>query len=122
MRRNASPVPLSRKLLSIGVGAVVFVIQIAGPVEAQTFDVSSVKPNKTAIDERSRMGFAPGGRFTLTNVTLQELIRIAYGMTGNPLRALQIVGGPDWLASDRFDIAAMASDVTSPTDPNGQPR
>jgi uncharacterized protein (TIGR03435 family) len=70
-------------------------------VEGQTFDVSSVTPNKSA-DERSRMGFAPGGRFTATNVTLQELIRIAYGTTGNPLRALQIVGGPDWLASDRF--------------------
>jgi uncharacterized protein (TIGR03435 family) len=122
MRRNDSPVTLSSKLLRIGIGVVALVVQIAARAEGQTFDVTSVKLNKSATDERSRMSFAPGGRFTATNVTLRELIRIAYGMPGNPLRDLQIVGGPDWLAGDRFDIEATAATATGPTDPNRQLR
>ena len=45
----------------------------------------------------------PGGRFTATNVPLRDLIRFAY-----QLQNFQIVGGPDWLTSDRFDIVAKA--------------
>ena len=64
------------------------------------FTVATVRPNPT-----ERMGMTirtlPGGRFTATNVPLQRLIRRAYG-----LQTLQVLGGPDWMDADRFDIVA----------------
>ena len=46
---------------------------------------------------------APGGSLTVTNLTLQTLVQEAYGV-----KRYQIAGGPKWLDSDRFDIAAKA--------------
>lgn len=66
------------------------------------FEVASVKPNKSG-DGRVMIGVQPGGRFTATNVPLRLLIRNAY-----QLQDFQIIGAPDWLSSDRFDIAAKA--------------
>ncbi len=66
------------------------------------FEVASIKPNKSG-DGRVMIGVQPGGRFTATNVPLKMLIRNAY-----QLQDFQIVGGPDWITSDRFDIVAKA--------------
>jgi uncharacterized protein (TIGR03435 family) len=66
------------------------------------FEVASVRPNKTG-DGRIMFGLQPGGRFNATNVTLRMLIRQAFNV-----QEFQIVGGPDWLGSDRFDVVAKA--------------
>jgi bla regulator protein blaR1 len=68
----------------------------------QTFEVASVKPNKTG-DGRIMFGLQPGGRFNATNVTLRMLLRQAFNV-----QEFQITGGPDWMASDRFDVVAKA--------------
>ena len=49
---------------------------------------------------------AAGGRFTATNIPLRLLIQLAYQSPNAPLLPNQIVGGPDWVANDRFDIEA----------------
>jgi bla regulator protein blaR1 len=69
---------------------------------ATAFEVASVKPNKSG-DGRVMLGLQPGGRFNATNVPLRLLIRQAFNV-----QEFQIVGGPDWLGSDRFDVAAKA--------------
>jgi uncharacterized protein (TIGR03435 family) len=66
------------------------------------FEVASVKPNKTG-DGRVMLGMQPGGRFTATNVPLRLLLRQAFNV-----QDFQIVGGPDWISSDRFDVIAKA--------------
>jgi uncharacterized protein (TIGR03435 family) len=43
------------------------------------------------------------GQFTGTNVTVQDLLVAAY-----ELETFRIVGGPEWMARDRFDIQARA--------------
>ena len=48
-------------------------------------------------------GIQPGGRFTTVNVPLWDLITQAYG-----LQRSQLVGGPDWMETARFDITAKA--------------
>ncbi|HZR24451.1 MAG TPA: TIGR03435 family protein [Vicinamibacterales bacterium] len=79
------------------------------------FEVASIKPNNSG-DGRVMMGMQPGGRFTASNVSLRQLIRNAYG-----LQESQIVGGPDWVANDRFDINAKAEDgFVAPLTPPGQ--
>ena len=74
----------------------------AGPA----FEVASIKPNRSA-----QIGayFGPQrGQLVARNVTLWEMIRNAYRLQG-----FQIVGGPDWLLTARFDVIAKA--VGEPT-------
>lgn len=72
---------------------------VALSAQTQTFDVISVKPNKslgeTSTERTTR------GRFTATNVTIGELIQFAFGV-----REFQVSGGPGWLHTDRFDVLA----------------
>lgn len=68
------------------------------------FEVASVKPNKGG-DGRIMLGMQPGGRFNATNVPVRMLLRQAFN-----IQEFQIVGGPDWLGSDRFDVVAKAPD------------
>jgi uncharacterized protein (TIGR03435 family) len=64
------------------------------------FEGASVKPNRSGI---AKVGIQtlPNGRFVAENVTLRGLITFAYR-----LQPAQLEGGPSWLDSDRFDIAA----------------
>jgi uncharacterized protein (TIGR03435 family) len=66
------------------------------------FEVASVKVNKFSPPGMSIRAL-PGGSLIARNVPLNVLIRRAYG-----LQTYQIVGGPSWIASDRFDIEAKA--------------
>jgi uncharacterized protein (TIGR03435 family) len=71
-----------------------------------TFEVASVKPN-TAGSNRVNITPQPNGRFTATNVSVMDLVTIAYGI-GRPFPRSNILNGPSWLSRDRFDIAAKA--------------
>jgi uncharacterized protein (TIGR03435 family) len=66
-----------------------------------------------------RLVFQPGGRFVAENVTLQFLIAAAYG-DPRPLADFQIVGGPKWINSDRFNVIAKAEGDPPPS-PDGPP-
>jgi uncharacterized protein (TIGR03435 family) len=82
------------------------------------FEVASVRPNKSS--EARGIRLQPGGRFTAVGIPLRDLIRIAYGLQTLLLPG-QIVGGPDWLGSDRFDIVAKAEQDFGPPPPEGGP-
>jgi uncharacterized protein (TIGR03435 family) len=71
-----------------------------------TFEVASVKPNTTGSPGGSFV--MPPGRFSATNIPLKVLITNAYQMF------FQVVGGPDWVNTDRFDVAAKAPDGSLP--------
>ena len=74
------------------------------------FETASVKPNKSGADERY-IRIDPGGAsFTAVNMQLQSLIRFAY-----QLQSFQLEGGPDWIASDRFDILARPERAVAAT-------
>ncbi len=79
---------------------------LAGP----RFEVTSVKPSNP--DAAGPLGLPrtlqqAGGRFTVLNATVRDLVRRAYAAFFD----FQIDGGPDWLASRRFDIQAKAEDA-----------
>jgi uncharacterized protein (TIGR03435 family) len=66
----------------------------------QQFDVSTVRPS--SADPASSSGITTGnGRIHGENVTLKRCIMGAYGVGQH-----QIVGGPDWMDSEHFDIQA----------------
>jgi len=75
------------------------------------FEVASIKPNATAA-AGSYVGRQPGGRFRADNATLVELIEYAYQVP--PFR---VAGGPDWAASDRWNIVAKLESVPPPPRP-----
>jgi uncharacterized protein (TIGR03435 family) len=78
---------------------------------AATFEVASVKPNKSG-DGPTMAGRQPGGRVTLTNIPLRLMIRNAY-----QLQDLQIVDAPKWMSVERFDIVAKAAGNLPPPRP-----
>jgi uncharacterized protein (TIGR03435 family) len=80
--------------------------QTAAPKPA--FEVATVKRN-TSIEPAFSIGFQPGGRFRVVGMDVRTLITIAYRM-GARLYPSQVVGGPAWMASDAYDIAAKAAD------------
>jgi uncharacterized protein (TIGR03435 family) len=75
------------------------------------FEVASVKLNANCGNFRGgRVPFSPG-RLAMECTTLQNLIQSAYGAfaTGTlNQEMLQISGGPGWVESDRYDLAAKA--------------
>jgi len=74
--------------------------------DAQTskpsFEVASIRQNLSGSGSRGLN--IKGGTFTTTNFSLVGLIQIAYEVT-----EAQVIGGPDWIRSDRFDIFAKAA-------------
>jgi len=73
---------------------------------APAFDVASVKPVElTPGSYSSNLGTARHGEVRMTNVTLSDCLRFAYGITND----LQIAG-PDWIRNKevRFHIVAKA--------------
>lgn len=79
------------------------------------FEVASVKANKSG-ELFARLVVLPGGRYDATNVPLRTIIRSAY-----QLQDFQLIGGPDWIGSERFDIAAKAERDIPPTPSVGTP-
>lgn len=69
----------------------------------QEFEIASVKPANPSdpID----MVVSQGGRLTITNFKLSQLIERAYGVED-----FQIVGGPVWIRQDRYSIIATPPD------------
>ncbi len=65
----------------------------------QTFDVASVRLNRTG-DGNGPLRQLPGGRMTPTNM-LRAMITFAYSLVG-----YQLIGGPGWLNTNRYDVAA----------------
>jgi len=76
--------------------------QSTSPAKPPAFEVASVKPN-TSGDGRVLMTPQPGGRLNLVNVPLRLMIRYAYRV-----QDFQVVGGPDWISTARFDVVAKA--------------
>jgi len=79
------------------------------------FEVTSVKKSGPP-----GQGFLPfrlqGGRFSMGGMTVGSLITLGYG-----IQRFQLVGGPGWMNTDRFDINAVSEDVPLQPTPPGTP-
>ncbi len=85
--------------------AVVCLILCLPGIQAQPkpeFEVASVRINNSGLPSGSLSG-TDKSRFAATNITLKLLLTMAY-----QVRDFQVIGGPAWLNSDRFDLAAKA--------------
>lgn len=90
---------------------------LIGPLQAQsviTFDVVSIKPNKSGAPG-SETDTSPG-RVSVINATTLSLLLRAFGVS-NP----QIVGAPDWVATERYDVVATVPEGRVLNDRERQP-
>jgi uncharacterized protein (TIGR03435 family) len=76
------------------------------PTETVTFEVASVKPNKTPNGPQN-IQLSPSGLLTVVGLRLRDLVQIVYGSDEIQTPG-QYVGLPSWALSDRFDISAKA--------------
>jgi uncharacterized protein (TIGR03435 family) len=69
---------------------------------ADRFDVAAIKPN-TGADRTVFIGAPSPGTLRAENVWLRFLIQVAWGVP-----SFEVVGGPGWTGSDRYDINAKS--------------
>lgn len=81
-------------LLCASLAACAFGQQAAGTLE---FEAASIKPNKSGSNSSHENDSS--GQMVAINVTLREYLRIAFGVKDYQ------ISGPDWMGSERFDIA-----------------
>jgi uncharacterized protein (TIGR03435 family) len=74
-----------------------------------SFEVATIKPSKP--DEPGKAFLVRGNRFKTINTTLSELMSFAYGV-----HPKQVIGAPDWAATDKFDIDAKPDGEGAPND------
>ena len=75
------------------------------------FEVASVKPNHNGDGPFIRPS---PGRLTIRDLTLKDLLGEAY-----KIRRSQIFGGPDWIATDGFDVEAKSEGNPPPEQMTG---
>jgi uncharacterized protein (TIGR03435 family) len=54
--------------------------------------------------------------FAATSMTVRGLIAAAFGTIGRTLTTAQILSGPQWIESERFDIIAKSESVMTPAE------
>src|ERR1044071_4449096 len=78
-------------------------------IGSSQFEVASVKPAKPGTPENPLLHTGtvqfvfPGGKFSAREVGIPYLLEWAYG-----IQPSQLAGGPSWLKTEVFDIAAQA--------------
>jgi uncharacterized protein (TIGR03435 family) len=73
---------------------------------ASSFDVAAVRPGEPGVN--GTYVLCESGRFTVYHDTLKALIQSAWR-----LRDVQVLGGPGWIESDEFYIAAKGDSTAS---------
>jgi uncharacterized protein (TIGR03435 family) len=73
-----------------------------------SLEVATIKPSQP--DRQGRAFLWRGNRFSTFNTTLMSLIGFAYDVQDK-----QVIGGPDWASSDKFDIEGKPDTPGTPT-------
>ena len=90
---------------------------LIGPLQAQSptpFEVVSIKPNKSGAPG-SETDTTPG-RISVINATPLSLLLRAFGVS-----TFQIVGAPDWVRTERYDVVATVPEGRMLNDRDRQP-
>lgn len=78
--------------------------RIRGGADAPAFDVASIRPH-APDDSRFGVKMPAKGRFSATGSVAKLLLVLAYDVQDS-----QITGGPDWLATEKWDVEARSDD------------
>jgi len=115
-RRNAA--------LLLAVGGLLIAIEMGSAQTSASFEVASVRENRSGGITRVTPGLQPvfaeavpnpaPGQISITSATLRHIIALAYGF--NPtLEQHALTGGPDEILQTRFDIVAKPPEGAPPS-------
>src|SRR5262245_59883769 len=92
-------------LIGASIFAVVPLLSQTSEPTKPSFEVISIKPS-APTPGGIRGGGARGDRYTMVGATLRMLLQNGFqrSSAGGPSPQLQIIGGPTWIDSDRYDI------------------
>ena len=131
------PVCLSKPSLLTAAGVLAFIVPVAvngqnAPSQPRdlppaatlpAFEQVSIRPNVTE-GRGGRGGQFQPTRWISQNVTLKTILKNTFARQGAggpntalPLLDSQVIGGPDWLDTDKFDVVATTPASTQPTPP-----
>lgn len=91
---------LGMLVLSSGLGSGIVSAQSTSE-DPESFEVASIRPSNVGSDQLS-VEFAPDG-FRATNLSLKELIQVAYGIIPE-----QLSGGDAWTDLDKYTVLAKS--------------
>ena len=98
---------ISIVVLSLEIGSIA--IELTGQAPSQPdFEAASIKRSEPGNLRGSTFEFLPGGGLRIVNGTLRGILETAY-----EVREFQILGGPGWVNSERYDILARSADSLS---------
>src|SRR5215471_1883303 len=98
-------------IAKIGFGIVLGVTALFGQNPARpSFEVASIRPSAPGPPPQGVAAGAriDGAQFRTTYLTLKDYIGVAYRLK------LSQISGPDWIGTDRFDVAATLPEGTLP--------
>jgi uncharacterized protein (TIGR03435 family) len=78
-----------------------------GPTVTLRFQVATIKPSRL---KESRSLQIQGNRFATVDTSVVDLLKYAYG-----LHEQEIVGGPEWLKTQKFDVVADPETQSRPS-------
>jgi uncharacterized protein (TIGR03435 family) len=73
------------------------------------FEIADVHAVAPGPNQFMRGGLMRGGQYQLRTATMVDLIKMAYGVDDDD----NVIGGPNWLEFDRFDVLAKAPPAAS---------
>jgi uncharacterized protein (TIGR03435 family) len=103
---------IASSCLSTGLTVFILAVPLASqtpPAQKPSFEVASVKPDNSGSGSSRTSSNSDTGYFRASNVTLRSLIA-----SGFRLFDFQLVGGPDWINTAKFDIEARAESGAIP--------
>ena len=86
------------------------ILLTSGFAQAQEFEVATIKPTAPDWNGGRYMRMKSANQFEAKNYTLKVLLSVAYNLS-----APEILGGPDWVDSDRYDILGKTPGDARPT-------
>jgi uncharacterized protein (TIGR03435 family) len=86
------------------------ILLTSGFAQAQEFEVATIKPTAPDWNGGRYMRMKSANQFEAKNYTLKVLLSAAYNLS-----APEILGGPDWVDSDRYDILGKTPGDARPT-------
>jgi bla regulator protein blaR1 len=89
-----------RVMIRLLFGLTLAVLACAQGQAPPTFEVASIKPNRTGAPNSGFRRAGPG-MLNALNDTLKMLVQYAYDV-----QDYQVIGGPNWFDSDRYDVLA----------------
>ena len=92
---------MMRVLISVAVCSVFSCLAFGQTEKPLTFELADVHSSPPSTLASLSGGVPRSGRYELRNANMVDLIRTAYGVEPE-----KVVGGPNWMTSDRFDVIA----------------